>query len=69
MPLNINGEEHPYQARQTLLELVQQLHPEAPGGTGIAVALNDTLVHRPTWQQHLLQDGDSIEILRATCGG
>jgi sulfur carrier protein len=38
-------------------------------GKGIAIAVNDAVVSRSRWQEHLLCDGDHIEIVRAVQGG
>ena len=37
--------------------------------SGIAVAVNNRLVHRTQWQDFLLQDGMSILVIKAVCGG
>lgn len=37
--------------------------------SGIAVAVNNRLVPRNNWQDFLLQDGMSILVIKAVCGG
>lgn len=37
--------------------------------SGIAVAVNNRLVPRTQWQDFLLQDGMSILVIKAVCGG
>ena len=37
--------------------------------SGIAVAVNNRLVPRTNWQDFLLQDGMSILVIKAVCGG
>ena len=36
---------------------------------GIAMAVNNRLVPRTQWQEFLLQDGMSILVIKAVCGG
>ncbi|OLY91433.1 sulfur carrier protein ThiS [Cnuella takakiae] len=36
---------------------------------GIAVAINNTVVPRANWKDHLLQDHDRILLIKATQGG
>jgi sulfur carrier protein len=36
---------------------------------GIAVAVNDTIVPRSQWEDHVLQTGDNILVIKATQGG
>ncbi len=38
-------------------------------GKGIAIAVNDAVVSRSRWQEHELNEGDYIEIVRAVQGG
>ncbi len=37
--------------------------------TGLAVALNDEVVRRARWPETPLNDGDTVEVLRAVQGG
>ena len=36
---------------------------------GIAVAVNNTVVQKAKWTEHILQSGDKITIIKATQGG
>lgn len=36
---------------------------------GIAVAINETVVLKHLWNQHLLNDNDNVLIIQATQGG
>ena len=38
-------------------------------GRGIAIAVNDTVVSKSRWNEHKLNDGDRIEIVKAMQGG
>jgi sulfur carrier protein len=39
------------------------------GKTGIAVAVNDTVIQRAGWEQHLLKENDTILVITAAAGG
>ncbi len=36
---------------------------------GVAVAVNNEMVSRGEWDSHVVNDGDTIVILKAFCGG
>jgi sulfur carrier protein len=36
---------------------------------GIAIAINNQVVPRAEWQNHLLKEGDKLTLIRATQGG
>ena len=65
MRLKLNGNDEDVDAK-TVAELVQELN--APP-TGIALALNGTVVRREQHGSTPLKDGDEIEIIRAVQGG
>lgn len=50
----------------SVAQLLQQLHqPE----NGIAVAINQQIISKPSWNQHFLNQGDDVLIIQATQGG
>lgn len=65
--LRINGEAADTGA-STVLDLLQEI---GIGETqsGVAVALNESVVVRSWWGTTELSNGDTVEILRATQGG
>ncbi|MBP4136507.1 sulfur carrier protein ThiS [Flavobacterium geliluteum] len=68
MELKINHQIKQFSAEtlsvQSLLDL------EIPSKqTGIAVAINNTVVPKINWNQHLVQETDEILIISATQGG
>ena len=65
MRLKLNGEVEEL-AATNMAELMDEL--KAPP-TGIAVALNGSVVRRPQHPSTPLKDGDEIEIIRAVQGG
>jgi len=65
--LRVNGT--PRSSRSSSLTglLVELGHdPERPG---MAIALNDEVVHRARWDDPTLRDGDRVEIVAAVQGG
>ena len=65
--LIINGEVKEIKARTANELLIALRLPE--DGRGIAIAINDAVISKSRWNDHELQDGDRIEIVRATQGG
>lgn len=50
----------------TLHALLEQQRLLTPG---IALAVNDAIVPRSQWSQHVLQDGDSVLLFQVIAGG
>lgn len=68
MELIINGENQQWRGVGTLEELVGKLGI-AKEKTGIAVALNDSVIPKADWPATRLAAGDNIEIIHAVQGG
>ncbi|MGK4583741.1 sulfur carrier protein ThiS [Kitasatospora sp. HPMI-4] len=64
--LTVNGEPRRIPPATTLAEVVAALS-KAP--TGVAAALNETVVPRGAWADTVLGSGDRVEILTAVQGG
>lgn len=65
MRFKLNGKESESNA-STIAELLEELNlPQ----TGIAVALNDSIVRRDDYARTPLAAGDEVEIIRAVQGG
>lgn len=61
-----------YQSKEIASQIsIQQLLDNIIGEKqkGIAVAINDTVVPKAAWSQHLIQANDDILIIKATQGG
>lgn len=65
MKISINNKQHESQA-VTLLELAAELQLPAKG---VAIAIDNELKPRNTWSDIMLQEGASITIIKAACGG
>ena len=68
MELRVNGETRQIDEGATLVDLLAHLDI-SPDATGIAVAVNETVVARESWRSRALADGDTVEIIRAVQGG
>ena len=68
MELTINGEKKQVEPGTTVAGVMAGLGFEPPV-RGVAVAVNDAVVPQPGWHKKELNEGDSIEIIRAVQGG
>ncbi|MFF2776316.1 sulfur carrier protein ThiS [Streptomyces sp. NPDC058052] len=66
MNVSVNGEPRALAAPVSLASLVAGL-TTAP--SGVAAAVNETVVPRGEWATTLLADGDRVEVLTAVQGG
>ncbi|WP_156721872.1 sulfur carrier protein ThiS [Streptomyces apocyni] len=64
--VSVNGARREISAGSTLDTLVAAL-TSAP--SGVAAAVNETVVPRGTWQRTVLRAGDRVEVLTAVQGG
>lgn len=65
MSIILNGE--PANNATTVADLVEQHLGREP--TGVAVAVNATVVPRDQWAARSLQDGDVVDVVTAVQGG
>ena len=66
MKASINGIEYDLPDEVTVAQLLRRI--DAPD-RGIAVARNDRVVRRSTFEHERVQPGDRIEIIKAVAGG
>ena len=64
--VSVNGESREVPSGTALDSLVRSLSP-AP--SGVAAALNETVVPRTQWPSTSLTEGDRVEVLTAVQGG
>ncbi|MFJ9677359.1 sulfur carrier protein ThiS [Streptomyces sp. NPDC101194] len=64
--VSVNGEVRPLAAGTTLDALVATL---TAAHSGVAAAVNETVVPRGRWSAAVLGDGDRVEVLTAVQGG
>jgi sulfur carrier protein len=65
MTIIINNKQHETQA-STVSELATQLQLPPKG---VAIAIDNQLKPRTTWEETSIQEGASITIIKAACGG
>jgi sulfur carrier protein len=66
MNVTINGAAHEVADGTTV---AQAVHTLTTATTGVAVAVNDEVVTRSTWETTVLGDSDRVEVLTAVQGG
>ena len=66
MNISVNGERREV-APGTALDIVVRMLTAAP--SGVAAALNETVVPRAQWPSTSLSEGDRVEVLTAVQGG
>jgi len=62
----VNGETRPMPPGQTLAELVSELDLR---GRRVAVEVNEQIVPRSEYADHVLNSGDRVEVVAAIGGG
>lgn len=76
MKISINGERHELAESLTISELLQAVMVTGKMVkvltfelTGLALAVNQTIVPQEQWAHYSLSDGDEIALFRAIAGG
>jgi sulfur carrier protein len=64
--ITVNGEERDVPPGTSVEAVVATLTPRR---TGVAVALNDSVVPRAAWATTVVEDDDRVEVLTAVQGG
>jgi sulfur carrier protein len=68
MEITVNGKKSTSSTGATVADVVRECGI-AEDATGVAVAVNDTVVPRGQWRARRLAAGDVVEIIRAVQGG
>ena len=66
MKIVVNGKEMEVSENFTILQLITQLDITAQG---VAVGLNNKLVSKQDWSNVVLQENDTLVVIKAACGG
>nr|WP_315484945.1 sulfur carrier protein ThiS [uncultured Undibacterium sp.] len=66
MEIQLNGQPRSLPLETDLHSLIEELRL---GNQAIAVAVNRQVIRRALWQQHALQAGDQVDVVRAIGGG
>lgn len=64
--ITVNGDERTIEKEVTVAELIDGFGMNT---TGLAVAINGDVVSRSMHENHVIRDGDRVEIFRAIGGG
>ncbi len=67
MKIYINNQPEELQQPQSVSEILNRL--QLLHTRGIAIAVNDQIVSKTSWDSHQLQENDKITLIRATQGG
>ena len=63
----VNNEQKELQANSNIEHLLKKL--ELSALKGMAVAVNQEVISKSNWANHLLHENDKVTIIRATQGG
>ncbi len=67
--ITVNGEERTVSPRYPLIDLLQDLDIAPGEASGIAVAINESVIRQSDWDDATLADGDTVEVITAQQGG
>lgn len=67
--VSINGKTHSVPAQATVSVLMREMGFDPTRAKGIAVAVNDTVAPKGTWDSRAVRFGDRIEVIAAQQGG
>ena len=67
MEVTINNKNHQLNQSCSIAEMLAVMLPGE--SKGIAVAVNQTIITKSDWPEHLLNDGDKVMLIKATQGG
>ena len=67
--VSVNGKKHSVPAQATVSVLMRTMGFDPAEAKGVAVAVNDTVAPKGTWDRHAIRLGDRIEVIAAQQGG
>ena len=67
MTIYVNNEPRELNISSTLQDMLAAC--QVPSARGLAIAVNNQVIARATWEKHPLQPGDKITLIRASKGG
>jgi sulfur carrier protein len=67
MEITVNHQNYQLTSGCTISKLLSEVL--RTNGKSIAVAINQNVVPKSTWQNHILQAGDQVILIKATPGG
>lgn len=67
--VTVNGEERTVPDGYPLTEVLTDLEIDPEEATGVAVAINESVIRRQDWADATLADEDTVEVIQAQQGG
>ena len=67
--ITVNGEERNVSPRYPLTDLLQDLDIDPAEASGIAVAINESVIRQTDWEDVTLANDDTVEVITAQQGG
>jgi len=67
--IRLNGEVRSIPPRYPLVDLLQDMGLDPDDATGIAVAINESVIRRTDWTDVTLAEDDTVEVITAQQGG
>jgi sulfur carrier protein len=69
IPVTVHGKERTVPDDYPLTEVLRDLEIDPEDATGVAVALNESVISRQDWEDVTLSEEDTIEVIQAQQGG
>lgn len=69
IPITVNGEERTVPQEYPLTELLLDLDIDPEETSGVAVAINESVVRQQDWDDVRLAEDDTVEVIQAQQGG
>lgn len=67
MNIYINNEQRVIENQRTIFQLLTDIQMD--GSRGIAVAINNEVIPKSSWEKHPINENDRVTIIKATQGG
>jgi sulfur carrier protein len=69
IPVTVNGEARTVPNGYPLLEVLRDLEIDPEDATGVAVAINESVIRSQDWADVTLSEEDTVEVIQAQQGG
>lgn len=69
IPVTVNGEDREVPDGYPLLDVLRDLEIDPEEATGVAVAINESVIRQQDWDDMTLSEEDTIEVIQAQQGG
>jgi sulfur carrier protein len=69
IPVTVNGEARTVPEGYPLLDVLRDLEIDPEDATGVAVAINESVIRSQDWADVTLAEEDTVEVIQAQQGG